>query len=121
MSAAPSYSSLLKRFPARLRGHEAGHHDRQDDGATEVDEEDEERVSLDRQVHDERQPEDEDAGRKEREKPYQELPVGPDAQEIPVLPADGEEETGEYRQGAERCVEEAHGTRTPPKPSWPRS
>ncbi len=86
--------------PPLLGSHEAGHHDRQNDGAAEVDEEYEERVSLDRQVHDERQSEDEDAGREERQESRQELPVRPHAQEIPVLPADGEEEAGEYRQGA---------------------
>src|SRR5215211_2614398 len=93
--------------PSFVRGNRAGHQDRQDGGAGEVDKQHGSVVLDGREVHHERQTRDKDPCGKGRYQAQEEVPVGPHAQQVPVLTADQEHEDHQDGERAERRIEQS--------------
>src|SRR5919107_160864 len=93
--------------PSLVRGDRAGHQGRQDGGAAEVDEQDGAVVLDGREVHHEGQTRDKDTRGKGRYQAQEEVPVGPHAQQVPVLTADQNHEDHQDGERAERRIEQS--------------
>jgi CheY-like chemotaxis protein len=100
--------NIIRPGVALVGDHGQGHDGRQDRGPRQVDEEDEAVIVGVRLRHHEGKAGDEHAGRERRDQAQKEVPVGPDAQEIPVLAPDKEGKEGQDDEGTQRRVEEVH-------------